>query len=305
MIDFRTPELSDRGWVDELFFAGNHRGCEYSFSILYCWKDAYQQKVARVNDFAVQYLSGMIGPAYPFPVGRGDVKPVLELMMEDARERGEPFRLICVDNSDRELLDALYPGQFTYTEDRFGFDYLYLIDRLADLKGKKLHGKRNHIHRFEENCPDWRAEPITADNLADCLAMDMEWNRLNRGADEAAEESRSEEGAAIRLAIENYDALGLEGLLIRTGGRVVAFTMGRKLCEDTYDVHFEKAYSDIQGAYPIVNREFARMIRASHPEIVYLNREDDMGVEGLRKAKLSYYPDLMVEKHSAMLKTEA
>ena len=305
MIEFRTPELSDRGWADELFFAGNHRGCEYSFPILYCWKDAYQQKAARVNDYVVQYLSGPIGPAYLFPAGRGPLQPVLEALMADARERETPFRLVCVDNSDRERLDALYPGQFTYTEDRHGFDYLYLIDRLADLKGKKLHGKRNHIHRFEENCPDWRAEPITADNLADCLAMDMEWNRLNRGADEAEEESRSEEGAAIRLAIENYDALGLEGLLIRTGGRVVAFTMGRKLCEDTYDVHFEKAYSDIQGAYPIVNREFARMIRANHPEIVYLNREDDMGVEGLRKAKLSYYPDLMVEKHSAVLKAQA
>ncbi|MCD8144328.1 MAG: phosphatidylglycerol lysyltransferase domain-containing protein [Oscillospiraceae bacterium] len=303
MIEFRNPELSDRPWVDELFFAKNNRGCEYSFTNLYCWKDAYQQKVARVNDYVVQYLSGSIGPCYPFPVGRGELKPVLEALMEDARRQNHPFRLICVTNEEIQQLEALYPGQFTYSEDRHGFDYLYEIDKLADLKGKKLHGKRNHIHRFEENYPDWAAEPVTEDNLAECLAMDVEWYRLNRGySDDEEEINLGAEGVALRLAIRHFTALSLEGLLIRAGGKVVAFTLGRKLSEDTFDINFEKAYSEIQGAYPIVNREFARQIRQAHPEIRYLNREDDMGVEGLRKAKESYYPDLMVVKHSAILK---
>ena len=82
---------------------------------------------------------------------------------------------------------------------------------------------------------------------------------------------------------------------------MVAFTMGDPLSSDTYDVHFEKAYGEMQGAYAIINREFARWIRTNHPDIRYLNREDDMGVPGLRKAKESYYPDLMVEKHAAVL----
>ena len=100
--------------------------------------------------------------------------------------------------------------------------------------------------------------------------------------------------------MEHYHQLGLEGGLIRVYGEVVAFTMGDRLTEDTFDVHFEKAYGELQGAYAMINREFARWVRARHPEIKYLNREDDMGVEGLRKAKQSYYPDLLVEKFAAI-----
>jgi hypothetical protein len=302
MIDFKTPELSDRPWVDELFFAQNNRGCEYSFTNLFCWQNAYQQQVARINDYVVQRLSGPIGACYPFPVGRGDIQPVLEAIAQDAQDRGDDLKLICVTPEDMEILETLYPGKFTYTTDRFGFDYLYDINKLADLGGKKLHGKRNHIHRFEEAHPDWTAEEITPENLPECLAMDIEWYRKNRAQEDAETvDTLDADGVAVRLAIQHFEALALEGVLIRVDGQVIAFTMGRKQSEDTFDVNFEKAFGEIQGAYPIVNREFARWIRTKHPEIVYLNREDDMGIEGLRKAKESYYPDRMVEKHSAIL----
>lgn len=306
MIEFRDPVLEDREWVEELFHAAGNRGCEYSFATMFLWHSAYDQKVARIKDFVLERLSGSIGPSYLFPAGRGDLKPVIEALEEDAAERGEVCKLICVTPEHIQQLEAIWPGQFEYTTDRFGFDYLYEIDRLADLGGKKLHAKRNHIHRFEEACPDWTAEEITAGNLAECEAMDREWNRLyrNRDGEEAPEERETlrDESRAMSRAFRHYDELGLKGLLIRTGGRVVAFTMGSQINQDTFDVHFEKAYSEIQGAYPMVNREFARWIRANIPGIRYLNREDDMGVEGLRKAKASYYPDRMVEKHSAIRK---
>ena len=100
--------------------------------------------------------------------------------------------------------------------------------------------------------------------------------------------------------MDHYHALGLEGGLIRVYGEVVAFTMGDRLNSDTYDVHFEKAYGELQGAYAMINREFARWVRAKHPNVRYLNREDDMGVEGLRKAKESYYPDYLEVNFSAV-----
>lgn len=133
--------------------------------------------------------------------------------------------------------------------------------------------------------------------------MDKQWylRSLSREG-EAEERDLGDEGIALRTAMEYYDQLGLEGGLIRVYGEVVAFTMGDFLTRDTFDVHFEKAYSELQGAYAMINREFARWVRAKHPEIKYLNREDDMGVEGLRKAKESYYPDLMVEKYAAVLR---
>jgi hypothetical protein len=307
MIEIRAPVLSDRDWVENLFRASGNRGCEYNFATMFLWQSAYDQQVARLGDFVLERLSGSIGPCYLFPAGQGDLRQAVEALEADAEERGEVCKLICVTPEHIQLLDDLWPGQFEYTTDRFGFDYLYEIDRLADLAGKKLHGKRNHIHRFEESCPDWTVEEITAANLPECEAMDQEWNRLYRNRDGEADsgdhETIQDESQALGRAFQHYDELGLEGILIRTEGKVVAFTMGSQISSDTFDVHFEKAYSELQGAYPIVNREFARWVRDHHPDIRYLNREDDMGVEGLRKAKESYYPDLMVEKHSAIRKT--
>ena len=109
------------------------------------------------------------------------------------------------------------------------------------------------------------------------------------------------EKAALTKALDHYSRLGLEGLVLRIGEETVAFTIGSFLCCDTMDVHFEKALSEAEGAYPVINFEFARYLRSKYPQLQYLNREDDMGLEGLRKAKLSYCPHHMVEKGWACL----
>ena len=200
-------------------------------------------------------------------------------------------------------MEEIRPGRYRLEPDRDGWDYLYDVDRLADLAGKKLHGKRNHIRRFEEEHPDWRAEEITVENLGECAAMDLEWNRLYRTGNGDAEkeaQTRLDERHAMSKAFAFYEQLGLAGLLIRCQGQVVAFTMGSLINPETVDVHFEKAYGEIQGAYPIINREFARWIRDHRPQVRWLNREDDMGLEGLRRSKNSYYPDRMVEKNLAV-----
>ena len=300
MIDFHKPQLTDKPWIDELLRRADHRGCEYNFTNLFVWSDAYDQQVARVGDFLVTHLCGSLGCSYMYPAGAGDIAPVLAALERDAEARGVPLRLVCLTRPQTLELEDLFPGRFVFQADRDGFDYLYDIDRLADLGGKKLHAKRNHINRFIENNPTWIYEDITSETLSECLAMDKEWYRRSMIREGLAEErDLGDEGRALRLAMEHYQALGLEGGLIRVYGEVVAFTMGDLLSSDTYDVHFEKAYGELQGAYAMINREFARRVRQRHPQVRYLNREDDMGVEGLRKAKSSYYPDLMVEKFSA------
>lgn len=301
MIQFETPQLSHKPWVDELLHAADNRGCDYNFTTIFTWAGAYQQELARVGDFLVTHVHGPLGSCYTFPAGRGDLAEVIQTLQEDAAERGEPLRLVCLSAAHREALEGLFPGRFRYEADRAGFDYLYEIDRLADLEGKKLHAKRNHINRFMENNPSWVYQELTPDNLAECMEMDKEWYRRAMVREGLAEEpDLGAEGHALRLAMDHFQALGLEGGLIRVYGEVVAFTMGDPLSSDTFDVHFEKAYGELQGAYAMINREFARQVRARHPNVRYLNREDDMGVEGLRKAKESYYPDLMVEKYTAV-----
>ena len=290
--------------MEERFRASGNQGCEYSFSTLFLWSGAYQQQVAPMDGFVLERLRGKLGAGYLFPAGSGPLEPVLSALEKDAAERGEPCRFFCVTPEQAERLEQLRPGQYAFQSDRDGWDYLYALDRLAGLGGKKLHGKRNHIRRFEESHPDWQVEQITMDNLAECAEMDLEWNRRYRSLDAAGEEAeartRLDERHAMSRAFAHYEALGMDGLLLRTGGKVVAFTMGSPISADTFDVHFEKAYGEIQGAYPMINREFARWLQANRPGVRWLNREDDMGLEGLRKSKESYYPDRMVEKSAAI-----
>ena len=305
MIDFHPPRLEEKPWVDELLRRADYRGCDYNFTNLFVWSRAYHQEIARVDDFLVTHVCGRMGCSFMFPAGGGDLASVIRKLEEEAAGRGEPLRLVCLTPRQMAELEEFFPGQFTFTADRDGYDYLYEIDRLADLGGKRLHAKRNHINRFMENNPSWTYEEITPESLGECLAMDKEWYRRSLAREgEAEERDLGDEGVALRQAMEHYQALGLERGLIRVYGEVVAFTMGDLLNSDTYDVHFEKAYGELQGAYAMINREFARWVRGRHPNVRYLNREDDMGVEGLRKAKESYYPDQMVEKHTAMWKRE-
>jgi len=306
MIDFQPIRLSDKSWIDALLARADYRGCEYNFTNLFAWKDAYRHQAARLDDFLLVRLRGGLGWSYLYPAGWGDTRKVILALKEDAARRGEPLRLVCLTPRQMEELEGLFPGRFEYAADRDGYDYLYDIGRLADLGGKKLHAKRNHINRFMDNNPSWTYEELTPAALAECLEMDKEWYRRSMIREGAAEErDLGDEGRALRLAMEHYEALGLEGGLIRVYGEVVAFTMGDRLSSDTYDVHFEKAYAELQGAYAVINQQFARWVRRRHPEVRWLNREDDMGVEGLRKAKESYYPDQMVEKHSAVWKDGA
>ena len=170
------------------------------------------------------------------------------------------------------------------------FDYLYEIETLAELKGKKYQAKRNHINRFQEAWPNWRTERIGPDNLAVCRELTHKW---------CAEHEAEGDLRALEKAFLHYDELEFEGIVLFADDQTpVGFSMGNRISRDTFDVNFEKAFADVQGAYPLVNREFARMIRERHPEIRYLNREDDMGIEGLRKAKESYHP-IFLEKYIA------
>ena len=177
---------------------------------------------------------------------------------------------------------------------------VYSVESLATLAGGKLQPKRNHINRFLTEHDDWRCEPISAENIDECRTMCEEWyaEHAEMGVDLS---HFAGERFAISFAFDNYDAIGFEGLALRADGHIIAFTMGTFFSADTYDVNFEKAFSSIQGAYALINREFSRHIHETHPDVRFLNREDDMGLPGLRKAKLSYQPAVILEKYTAVL----
>lgn len=302
MLDFHTPTMEDMDWVRKCLAANPRKACEYNFTNLVGWSGPYDQRILHRNGMLLTRLHGPLRGGCIWPVGDGDEKEAIEALAADARERGCPLRLVALVAEDVARLEELFPGRFTITSDRDGFDYCYDIEKMCELTGKKLHSKRNHIHRFLDNHEGvWTFAPLTKTQLAECLEMDAEWRRqslLREGSEEA--EELGAETVALLAAAAHFDTLGMLGGVLRIYGEVVGFTLGDLLTQDTFDVHFEKAYGELQGAYALLGREFARLVRETYPDVRYLNREDDMGVEGLRKAKQSYYPDLMVEKFSAV-----
>ena len=294
MIPFRKPQLSDREWVSACMRATHFQNCDYTFGNHFIWADSNRILIAELDGFYCAASGPDDALLYNFPAGEGDVRPVIEALRKDAAERGTPFVLRGMDAAASAWLDAAFPGAFTLSTNRDYCDYIYLSERLSSLSGKKLHGKRNHINRFMEN--DWVYEPITQDNIADARRMNDEWcKRYNCTEDPGL----NHEACAVKRAFENFFALGFTGGLLRVNGHVVAYTMGEPVNEDTFVVHIEKAFPDVQGAYPMINQQFVRHACANYK---YVNREEDLGDEGLRKAKLSYYPDILLEKYTAVQK---
>ena len=296
MIDFHRAGLADKARYEAHLLSAPERGCEYSFTNLFLWG---RQEIAFLHD-CVAFFSHFFGrTVYPYPIGNGDKRAVLEEILTDAKERGIPCRITGMTEADRSDLERWFPERFSIRSARDSFDYVYTIDALADLKGKKLQKKRNHFNRFQATRPDYRVEPITCENIARVQHMVNDWYVARRKSDPDGDYLL--ESLAMAKALRCYDDLNMEGLALLDGDEVLAVTMGSRLFRDTFDIHFEKAREDAEGAYPAINCEFARFLRLKYPEVKYLNREDDMGLEGLRKAKLSYYPDHMVEKYKALL----
>lgn len=297
MLEYKRIEYEDREWIQPLLDASSYRSEEYSFTFTYLWRDVFCYEVARCNDYLIVRSSRPNYPvSYLFPAGKGDIEPVLQTLLEESDGREEKLVFHAMVEEGKQILESAMPGKFQFLPLTDYYDYVYESERLISLAGKKLASKRNHINRFKENYPDWEFEPITSQNLAEVVAMNEDWIRLHI-SDHSS--SFAQESNSVDAAIHDFEKLNLDGGLIRAGGKVVAFSMGDRLTKDTYIVHIEKAYSDVQGAYAIINQQFIEHYGENYR---YINREDASGLPGLIKAKQSYQPVFLVEKYGAKLK---
>ena len=299
MIPFEKIDPAQREAFNALLLK-NNKGCEYSFTNLCIWG---RQQAAFVDGFLVLFSQFDRKAVYPFPVGQGDIRPVLDAIIHDAGMRGIPCCITGLNEANVATLEQYYPGKFRIHCDRGGFDYVYNIDDLADLKGRKFQKKRNHVNRFRTLYPDWRVETLTPANIDAVREMAAQWYQVRLEHDPQADFHL--EQRALRRALDRYEALGLEGMVLYDGDRVIAFSIASPLSDDTMDVHFEKAREDVDGAYTAINQAFSQYLRDKYLHIRYLDREEDMGLEGLRKAKLSYCPDHLTEKYWARLWEES
>lgn len=297
MLDFEWKEITEaeRELFQGFYEKEQSRSCEHSFTNNLLWSPFYGTRYCVIEENLV-FKSGEEKLSVSFPIGKNQIQKTVDKLLQYFEEKKQPFSMHSVTPEQFELLTQMYPDKFQIAYDRDWADYVYESEKLISLSGKKLHGKRNHINNFIKAYPDYQYERIDAKNREECIELAQNWREEN-GCDSDPE--KNEEFCVTLRALKEMEDLNLTGGLIRADGRVVAFSMGEKLCDDTFVVHIEKAYADVQGAYPIINQQFVLHEAADYR---YINREEDTGAEGLRKAKLSYYPVFLQEKGVVTLK---
>lgn len=296
-IEFRQPKLEDKVWIKEYLTKEKPQNCEYTFANILLWAPHYKMEMAVIEDMLVFRLKGEDVISYTFPIGEGSPKKAVDALMEyhAAHFKEQKFSMHLVTPDKFQVLEELYPGMFQVEYNRDSSDYIYETDKLIELPGKKYHGKRNHIHRFRDN-ENWSYEKMDESNIPDCMVMAQEW-RVENGCDD--DPDKSAEMCVTMCSLKLFKELDLIGGVLKLDGKVIAFTIGEPVNDEIFVTHIEKAYAAIQGAYPMINQQFAEHELSGYK---YINREEDMGSEGLRKAKLSYGPVLLLEKGVVTMK---
>lgn len=291
MIDFRPVTLEDQALAKTVICASGCHGADYSFANLFIWRNEYKPLVSFMEE-RMLLMMPKYDHIYAYPKGGGELEPVMDALFEDAHARGNKLVMRGLTPRTLEEFTPLYGDRFEIVPDRDNADYIYTAEKLCELKGRKLSSKRNHIKHFERNGP-WEFRRISGKNTDEARAF------VRTFYQEKGDPELEAEANAIREMFTHFDALGFLGGLLLQNSEPVAFTAGTQLDPVTMDVHFEKALPGVDGAYTMINREFARMAVAEFPGTLYFNREEDMGLEGLRRAKESYQPDVLLMKYTA------
>lgn len=294
MLEFRYLELEDRAWLQPLLTKTGNMGSENAFGTLMIWRGDYRVNVCKRQD-DVFLCFGEEPHTYYIPIAYHKLADALAAMIEDADKKGFGFRMWGMTSDQIALMEQAMPGTFIFSLDRPGSDYIYSATELASLKGRKFEKKRNHLAKFRRTY-DYTYEIIDLHNIAECVAISDQWRIANAAQ---VGDSVNLEFSALKRAAANYEQLGLLGGLIRIDGKPVAFAIGEEINPKVFLVHFEKALDGYDGLYAAINNEFADHHLTKYQ---FVNREEDMGVEGLRKSKLSYHPVLVLEKYRAVLK---
>ncbi|MFA5562376.1 MAG: phosphatidylglycerol lysyltransferase domain-containing protein [Eubacteriales bacterium] len=293
MLPLKELQLSDLSVIKPYLVGRSYRLCDYTPGVLLMWRGRYQIEYAIEHQtlfIGLQYTKGR--PAFMLPLGE-DLAGGLALLTAHCKEKGISPILCNVSQEQLPRVLALYP-QASAVYHRDWCDYLYDADKMVHLTGKHLAGQRNHINQFKRRYQSHTFEDITADNLDEVLIF----CRAMRAGMDSEQRKRIEEMDMVIAMLAEFDRYEQVGGLLRVDGQIIGFSTG-EVFDQTLFVHVEKADVRYQGAYAMVTNCFAR--RFVTPEVLYVNREEDMGVEGLRSSKLSYDPIALPKKYQVMI----
>ena len=294
MLEFRVIDISDKDRINKALKKSDFMSCEYSFANNMAWRRLAESRIAFYKDF---YICGAFAddiPRFIFPAGSGDIREVIGELRKYTDNAGKPLCLTAVPEKALSILTEIYGDSFIAGYDRDSSDYIYNSADLISLSGKKYHGKRNHLARFRELGAQFSL--MTEKDFDDCITFSAVTYNNKAAIDD---HSMLAEQFAINTYFNHFDELGLTGGVIRLEGKVVAFTIGEGLSSDTFCVHIEKADTLYNGIYAGINNLFAEAAAADYK---YINREEDMGLEGLRRSKLSYHPAFLLKKYEVTFK---
>jgi uncharacterized protein len=285
--DFSPVGLADKKTILPLLLANDVFFCDFSFANLYMWGDIFKTRWL-FHEERLWIYNGY-DDLMLMPVGKGLALPDLVAVSDMLRREGKSGNFVLVDQDFVEDNAAL-ADFFDVTIDMDNGDYIYSSQKLVDLPGNKLHKKRNLINQFLALYPDYACQPLQASDLDACLVLSEKWCRMRT----CQETDFDHETSALKRALSHFGELELQGLKISHGGQLVAFSIFSRLSSNMADVHFEKFDPEMKGIGQVINWETAKLLAA---EYKYINREQDLGIDGLRQAKKSYDPEYVVSAY--------
>ncbi len=308
MIDLIKPDLEHIPLLKKYLDHTSFRDCAFCTGNAVLWSGLYNTWFSIIDDMLVFVAGTPEAPtSFTFPISKdydyvndigniyylNKVRAVFDQACDYFRKCGAKPVIHCGTPHVYRIIDTWHKGDFEYIPIRDSYDYIYSVEKLSTLAGTKLHGKRNHINKFKKLYPDYSYKCIGTDQVADCLKIAKTWQERHDISQTELAKSHAYEYEIIEMALTHMDTFDMVGGIIYVAGEPAGFTLGERLTADTFDVHFEKCNDDYQGIYPMINKEFVSRELADY---TYVNREEDLGLPGLRKSKSSYCPDMLYEK---------
>ena len=297
MFDFKKPVLDDLPYTRKICENYGTMGCDCSTANIFIWRNKYDIRICIYNGFFVlAYFRDGKPWGYSFPIGEGDPTSVIAEIFDDAKQRSVEANFVMLTSAQKQKLVEITGYKFSFKELLGDEDYIYRNYDLSLLPGKRFHAKRNHISKFNRTYPNWSFVFINKDNKRDALKVAEQWCK-----DRDINPYTNEEYKAISEALDNYQKLNLHGGILYVDDEPAAMTMGCEINKKTFDVIFEKALVKYDGVYSKINNEFVKTVVGFE----FINREEDMGIESLKQAKLSYHPIVVLKRYSGVKNDKA
>lgn len=297
-MEFHRLTISDKESLQAVTLVSGRRNCNFTFANLIGWQFWFNTEVCIAGDCVVFRFNMESRRAYMLCTAGVPPQHLLELLCEDAATVGTHLLLMNLEDDVAAAVERMMPGRVVVKPRRNQYDYIYLRQELAEMKGKSLKAKRNHVNKFLLEHPGFSYCDLTPSLFEECRQVEGQWRDRVSGGSHEYNIMANAELRAMETVFSHWDALGMRGGCIYAEGRMVAFTYGSAVTHDTFDVCVEKADRTVDGAFNIINQQFAVHLPEQY---VYINREEDMGLEGLRKSKQSYHPHFLLSYNNAVI----